>query len=135
MKELFKTLSKKIDYAMGLHLSRNDSMILEKAAYRSPQSVPSINQTDTFTNPTPMFLTIEVKRRVSDVDPKVQLGVWVAAEFRKRAVEDYNRNMPVVAVAITGDNWELWFVHETSWNCPQREEVVRSSGHLFVTTC
>jgi hypothetical protein len=80
-----------------------------------------------------MFLNIEVKRRISDVDPRVQLGVWVTAEFRKRAIEGYDRNMLVVAIAITGDDWELWIAHETGWNRPQVEEVVRHlSGNLFV---
>jgi hypothetical protein len=125
---LFKALSRKIDYAMGLILPDRDLQTLNHAVYINETSVPSINQTDRFANFIPVFLNIEVKRRVSDVDPQVQLAVWVTAEFKKRAVEKYGRNMPVVAIAVTGDSWDLWIAYEPSWNQIEVEEVVCFPG-------
>ena len=123
----FRALNRKIDYAMGLILPDSDLQALERAVYTNETSVPSINQTDRFANFIPMFLNIEVKRRVTDVDPQIQLAVWVIAEFKKRAVEGYNRNMPVVTIAITGDVWDLWMAYEPSWDKLAVEEVVRLS--------
>ena len=109
---------------MGLILSDHDLQALNRAVYANETSVPSINQTDRFTNFIPMFLNIEVKRRVTDIDPQIQLAVWATAEFKKRALENYGRNMPVVAIAITGDAWDPWMAYEPSWNKPAVEEVV-----------
>lgn len=119
-------MNKKVDYAMGLLLPRSDQRALARAPYVCQHSVPSINQTDTFANFVPMFLNIEVKRHVSDVDPMVQLGVWVAAEFRKRSIEAYDRNMPVLAIAITGDKWDLWIAYDAKYETSHVDEVVCS---------
>lgn len=70
-----------------------------------------------------MFLNLEVKRHDPKDDPKVQLAVWITAEFKKRAEEQYDRNMPVLAVAVYGDDWQLWIAYEP---CPRAESAVES---------
>ena len=117
------TLNKKIDYGMGLFLSSKHLKYLQRACFAS-RSIPSISQTDTQANFTPMFLNVEVKRHFTDIDPKIQLAVWITAEFKKRALEGYDRSMPVLAAAITGDSWELWIVHERDWATEMVEAVV-----------
>ena len=71
----------------------------------------SINQTSTFVNFVPMFLNIEVKRKNSDIDPLIQLGAWISAEFEKRRIEHYSLDMPVLAIEIQGDQWGLYMVY------------------------
>ena len=73
-------------------------------------AIDSINQTSGFVNFTPMFLNIVVKRRNSDKDPLIQLEAWISAEFEKRRIEQYRLNMPVLAIEIRGDQWELYTV-------------------------
>jgi hypothetical protein len=96
-------LNKKIDYAVGLHLSID--------AVRTLQDVKkSINQTITFLNHTPVFLNVEVKRYASARNSKVQLAAWIAAEFKKRYIEGWPLDMPVLAVEIEQDSWLLYIV-------------------------
>lgn len=70
-------------------------------------TAPSINQTASFANKTPIFLNIEVKRRHVTRDPTVQLAAWIAAEFTKRRYEVWDLSFPVFAIEIDGDNWLL----------------------------
>jgi hypothetical protein len=70
-------------------------------------NAPSINQTASFANETPIFLNIEVKRRHVARDPTVQLAAWIAAEYTKRRYEEWDLGFPVFAVEIDGDNWIL----------------------------
>jgi len=106
---LFKELNKKIDGAMGLHLTFAERCVLDEATYIGPH--PSINAVaGHFQNFTPMYLTIEVKRPNQDKDPLIQLGAWASAEFEKRELEGYSLDMPTLAIEIDGDTWRLWVV-------------------------
>lgn len=63
-----------------------------------------------------MFVNIEVKKRHQSRDPMIQLGAWVAAEFNKRRAEGWPMDMPVVAIAIDQDEWNMYIVHHVSEN-------------------
>ena len=95
-----------MDYAIGLRLSPRERDWLERGQFAENCPV-SINQTATFANLTPLFINVEVKRRYVDKDPMIQLAAWIAAEFSKRKLEGYSLEMPVFAIAIDGDLWEL----------------------------
>lgn len=110
---LFKDLDKRIDYALGLRLSVQERDLLERGQYAEYHPT-SINQTSNFANLTPLFVNIEVKRRHADRDPMIQLAAWIAAEFNKRKVEGYSLEMPVFAIAIDGDLWELYIAYAES---------------------
>tara|TARA_R110002003_G_scaffold2994_1_gene24751 strand:+ start:7419 stop:7940 length:522 start_codon:yes stop_codon:yes gene_type:complete len=96
-------LNKKIDYAVGLDLSLDAVRTLQDAK-------TSINQTVAFMNHTPVFLNVEVKRYASARNPRVQLAAWNAAEFKKRSVEGWPLDMPVLAMEIEQDSWLLYIV-------------------------
>ena len=115
---LFKDLDKRIDAAIGLNLPSEKRSILETGVYT--EGVPSINQTASFVNFIPMFANVEIKRPNTDRDPLIQLGTWIAAEFKKRKKEGYSLDMPVLAIAIEGDAWDLHMVFA-------REDVDRST--------
>ncbi|RMZ66525.1 hypothetical protein GMOD_00001867 [Pyrenophora seminiperda CCB06] len=102
----FNDLDKKIDYAVGLKLSRTARLTLQGA----PNFIKSINQTASFVNWHPMFLNVEVKRNYVNRDPAIQLAAWIAAEFRKRKLEKWSLAMPVFAVEIQTDAWLLHLV-------------------------
>lgn len=111
----YPDLDKRIDYAIGLSLSPSTLEILQNATYNT--TIKSINQTSTFCNFIPMFVNIEVKRRHVVKDPAIQLGSWIAAEFRKRLIEgwtDIKKNgslgSPVFAIEIEADAWILYIV-------------------------
>ena len=134
-RDVFKALNKKIDYAMGLLLPDEDIEYLERGTYSMSPAISSINQTDGFTRFIPMFLNVEVKRQDPNSDAKVQLAVWITAEFKKRAEEGYDRNMPVLAVAVYGDDWSLWIAYEPS---PEKgspvQKIVRHYARCRVNT-
>ncbi|KAF2817691.1 uncharacterized protein BDZ99DRAFT_505308 [Mytilinidion resinicola] len=102
---LYHDLDKRIDYVVGLDLHRTTLKTLRCIKYCT--TVPSINQTASFANETPIFLNIEVKRRHVARDPTVQFAAWIAAEFTKRRYEEWDLGFPVFAVEIDGDNWLL----------------------------
>lgn len=58
-----------------------------------------------------MFVNIAVKRSYSGQDPLIQLAVWITAEFEKRKIEGYSLDMPVLAIAVVEQNWQLYMVH------------------------
>jgi hypothetical protein len=102
---LYRDLDKRIDYVVGLDLNRTALKTLRRTKYCT--TAPSINQTASFANETPIFLNLEVKRRHVARDPTVQLAAWIAAEFTKRRYEEWDLGFPVFAVEIDGDNWLL----------------------------
>ena len=112
---LYRDLNKKIDAAMSLHLRPSEKTILKRGRYNTTSSPynqpPSINQTSFFTNFSPMFIYIEVKRPNTDKDPLIQLGAWAAAEFMKRTLEKYSLDMPVCAIDVCGDDWNMYLVY------------------------
>lgn len=74
----------------------------------------SINQTaSTFTCFKPMFINIEVKGPFDERDPLIQLGAWCSAEFEKRHEEKFPLDMPVVAISVVQDTWDLYIVYAT----------------------
>lgn len=107
---LFKELNKRIDCAVGLRLSYAEKYTLGRGHFQA-FSKPSINQTSTFVNLTPMFINIAVKRSDSNQDPLIQLAAWVAAEFEKRKIEGYSLDMLVLAIEVVEQNWGLYMVY------------------------
>jgi ribosomal protein S28E/S33 len=39
------------------------------------------------------------------------LGAWTAAEFTKRVLEEYSLDMPVCAIDVSGDEWNIYLVY------------------------
>ena len=114
--------------AVGLRLSEEEEEQLERGEYNLKGCVPSINQTSSFVNFTPMFLNIEIKMPDTDKDPLIQLGAWIVAEFEKRKIEDYTLDMPVLAIAITGDQWDLHVVYADMQKGKGKEYRVKFIG-------
>lgn len=114
--EVWRVLNKRIDFGIGLNISYEQRTTLTKGNYRynHPQKLgTSINQTSSWANYVPIFLNIEVKRKHVPVDPMIQLGAWVAAEFKKRELEGYDVHMPVFAIELEEDTWNLYIVYVT----------------------
>ena len=103
---MFRDVDKRIDAVIGLNLTPREREFLDRGRF---DSIPSINQTASFTNFTPIFANVEVKRR--DKDPLIQLGAWIASEYEKRKIEGYCQDMPVVAITVVGDQWNMYLVY------------------------
>jgi hypothetical protein len=95
---------------MGLALPAHQNAALKHGNFQHNFQARSINQTTSWVNFVPMFVNIEVKKKYS-MDPMVQLAAWVAAEFEKRQRERYSLDMPVFAIAIEEDTWNLWIAY------------------------
>ena len=105
---MFKDLDKRIDAGIGLNLPFKKRNILKTGLYS--EGIPSINQTASFVNFVPMFANVIIKRPNTNEDPLIQLGTWIAAGFKKRKKEGYSLDMPVLAIAIDSDLWDLYMV-------------------------
>jgi hypothetical protein len=93
----------------------SDREKLAKGNYRGP--LPSINQTTDFTCYTPIFLNVSFSCPSLPEDPRIPLSIWIAAEFKKRVLEGWDRSMPVTAVVISGHKWELYVVYDPDYEC------------------
>ena len=92
---------------MSLHLRHSEKNILHRSRYHTTTQLnqpPSNNQTSFFTNTSPIFIHVEVKRPNPNKDPLIQLGDWVAAEFIKRTFENCSLDMLVSAIGVCGDD-------------------------------
>ena len=99
---------------MSLHLRHSEKNILHRGRYNTTtplNQLPSINQTSLFTNSSPIFIYVEVERPNPNKDPPIQLGAWAAAEFIKRTFENYSLDMPVCAIGVCGDDWNMYLVY------------------------
>jgi hypothetical protein len=120
---LYPDLDKRIDYAVGLSPSLSTLRTLRNATYNTVTK--SVNQTSTFCNFIPMFVNVDVKKKHVGKDPTIQLGAWIAAEFRKRLIEGWtgmgvedtqsrgnnlSLGSPVFAIEIEADAWLLYVV-------------------------
>ena len=124
--ELFKDLIKKINFAVGLELSDDTLDTLRSADTFSP----SINQTQSFISYHPIFLNVEVKKAYQAKDPVIPLAAWTAAEFKKRKAEGWDLGMPVLTVAISGNQWTLYVVASR-----KAEDVPCGYRLYFLGTC
>ena len=114
--EVWRILNKKIDFAIGLNIPREQKTALQNGTYGYPHLQrlgTSINQTSSWVNCVPMFINIEVKKKNASDDPMIQIGAWVAAEFRKRELEGYGISMPFFAIEIEEDMWNLYIGYAT----------------------
>ncbi|KAL9051955.1 MAG: hypothetical protein Q9206_004498 [Seirophora lacunosa] len=118
--QTFRDLSKKVDNALALTLTKQENQILMKAVtkYRI-NGAASINQTQNWTAFIPMFQYTELK--VDRTDPMIQLAVWVCAEVEKRHREEYALDLPFPLIAISEDYWELWIAYSEEIPLSQRQ--------------
>ena len=79
----------------------------------------------------PVHRAETLKRKIQNKDSLIQLGGWAAAEFQKREEEGYSLNMPVLAIEITGDEWELWEVY-TKMEEGKQERILDCRSCSFV---
>lgn len=120
---MYKTLERKIDFVMGLSLSRLDRRKLTDGNYNFGDQ-PSINQTTVFTRYTPIFLNVEIKKPQTSSDPRLQLAVWIAAEFKKRLMEGWDRSIPVMAITVDGHAWSLYIVYEPGFESAKLTRIL-----------
>ncbi|KAL8676763.1 MAG: hypothetical protein Q9186_006744 [Xanthomendoza sp. 1 TL-2023] len=117
----FTIVNKKIDLAFAIQITKEESTTLMiKTARYHMDSEASINQSRGFAAIKFIFGNVEVKN--DHRDPLIQLAVWIAAEFVKRAQEGYPMDVPVVAIAIDGDYWDLWIAYSVKVPESQRLE-------------
>ena len=107
--DVFTSTDKRIDCAIACPLSKDQKGWLN--AGRFATGCASLNQTSTWTNLKPMFLNVEVKTITGARDPDVQLGIWIGAEFEKRRHEGYPMEMPIIAIAVLEDYWQMYIAY------------------------
>jgi hypothetical protein len=64
--EVWKILNKRIDFAIGLNISRGQKIALKNGSYGYPhphQPGTSIDQTSSWVDHVPMFVNIKVKKK------------------------------------------------------------------------
>lgn len=107
-------IQKKIDYVLTLVLTDAQKKQLKNAFTKLAPEHQSLTQClDTALAYSPIFAYIEVKIINQARDPTVQLAIWIAAGFKKNLQAGYDMTMPVPAISITGDYWDLYVAY---WN-------------------
>ncbi|KAL8676765.1 MAG: hypothetical protein Q9186_006746 [Xanthomendoza sp. 1 TL-2023] len=119
---LFERLfaQKKIDHAVTVILPKDDLVILGRRKYQVSPLRPSINQTKGFTAMKLICLYVEIK--MDGRDSLVNLGSFIAAEFKKRSEEGWQdlMHLPAIAIAVDQHYWTLWIA--CAVDSPKRTE-------------
>ena len=97
-----------IDWCLGLKLDSADQRTISAAFATMDKFEQSLNQSLGYIRMEPLFLDIEIKKVLSDIDPEVQIAIWASASFLKRRHHHWDTSMPMPAVVVNGHNWDYY---------------------------
>ena len=128
--------SKKVDYALVLHLSNGSALfklvrdLANEVAVRDREPAPHFNQTTYLPVAyAPIAVSIETKPQFSSQDPLIQLGLWTAAWHKRMSYlrsqlnwsapdEAPPRLVSLPLIQVVGHHWHMYFA------CDSGEAIV-----------
>lgn len=103
------TISKMVDWCLGLELSpQEDSLV--SAAWRQINywNEHSLNQSLSFIKKTPLFADVEIKKTQQSSNPEIQLAIWGSGADQKRKHHGWDTSMPMPGITIEGHTWRYY---------------------------
>ncbi|KAL8726660.1 MAG: hypothetical protein Q9166_006582 [cf. Caloplaca sp. 2 TL-2023] len=102
------TVSKMVDWCLGLELSPTQETIVNKAFHTIPENTRSLNQSLLYIDNVPLFLDIEIKKSSPGRDAELQLAVWACAAMKKKLEMGWDASMPMPGLVIEGHLWQYY---------------------------
>lgn len=110
-------MTRMVDYTFGLKLSYTEHNTTNAAFGKLPMNLGSLNQTLDFPRFHPLFLDIELKKSLSNEDPRVQLAVWKLAWLKKMQIHGWDSEVfPVPGITIEGHVWKYYLFYKSGSN-------------------
>ncbi|KAL8910878.1 MAG: hypothetical protein Q9171_003877 [Xanthocarpia ochracea] len=106
------TVSKMVDWCIGLQLGWEDETIINRAFSTILPNMRSLNQSLSFIDMVPLFVDIEIKKTNPGRDPEVQLAIWKCAALKKMREMAWDTSMPMPGIVIEGHNWSYYIFVE-----------------------
>ncbi|KAL8992390.1 MAG: hypothetical protein Q9188_007598, partial [Gyalolechia gomerana] len=106
------TVSKMVDWCLGLQLGWEDETIINRAFSTVRPNMRSLNQSLSFIDMVPLFVDIEIKKTNPGRDPEVQLAIWKCAALKKMREMAWDTSMPMPGIVIEGHNWSYYIFVE-----------------------
>ena len=103
-------LTRKIDYALTLKIDEEKKIQLGNAFYKLSPEDRSVTQCLDLPFQ-PLIVNLEIKKSNQSRDALVQLAIWIAAGFNKNIQGGYDLTMPVPAIVVEGDFWNLYVAY------------------------
>ncbi|KAL8726540.1 MAG: hypothetical protein Q9166_006647 [cf. Caloplaca sp. 2 TL-2023] len=119
------TVSKIVDWCLGLELDWEDETIINRAFSTVRPNMRSLNQSLSFIDQVPIFLDIEIKKTNPGRDPEVQLAIWACAALKKKREMTWDTSMPMPGIVIEGHNWSYYVFVEI------KKDLVCLKPHLL----
>ncbi|KAL8650556.1 MAG: hypothetical protein Q9210_003748 [Variospora velana] len=107
-----RSISRMIDWCVAIDLSDEELKVVQKGNSELPDMVKSLNQSTSWIRSWPIFLDVELKKTLTDRDPKVQLAIWACGGMLKRRWHHWSTNLPFPGITITGPKWEYFLFFE-----------------------
>ncbi|KAL8699387.1 MAG: hypothetical protein Q9201_006031 [Fulgogasparrea decipioides] len=108
------TISKMVDWCLGLELDENEHSIINEAFRQIRQNARSLNQSLSYIDTVPLFLDIEIKKTHQARNPEVQLAVWACAGLKKKRYMGWDSSLPMPGIVVQGHNWFYYLFVEIS---------------------
>ncbi|KAL8896778.1 MAG: hypothetical protein Q9207_007541 [Kuettlingeria erythrocarpa] len=99
------TVSKMIDWCIGLQLGWEDDSIINRAFSTVRPNMRSLNQSLSFIDMVPLIVDIELKKTNPGRDPELQLAIWKCAALKKNREMGWDTSMPMPGIVVEGHNW------------------------------
>lgn len=100
---------KMVDWCLARALDYKDEDILEKAFATIYPNECSVNQSLSYISRPPLFLDIEMKRKLQPTDPEVELAIWASGALQKKIHQGWDPRLPMPAITIEGHLW-CWYM-------------------------
>ena len=117
--EAVSPTSRMVDWCVGLLLDEETKDLVAKAFATLPDNIQSLNQSMNFIRHTSILFDIEIKRTMVIRDPRVQLAIWIAAQYKKKLYHQWDTSMPMPGLVVNGFDWECFLFF------PRNSQLVR----------
>ncbi|KAL9047053.1 MAG: hypothetical protein Q9214_000270 [Letrouitia sp. 1 TL-2023] len=102
------TVSKMVDWSLGLELNMEEERIVSRAFSKIRPNECSLNQSLSYISRCPFFLDIEIKKSQPVKNPEVQLAIWESGALQKKRHHGWDTSLPMPAITIEGHNWTYY---------------------------
>ena len=101
-----------VDWSLGLEIENEDLLVIDQAWKSHSDNEFSLNQSISYISNYLLLADFEIKEKVSNRDPLVQLAIWQAGGLLKKRHHGWDTSMPIPGITITDHHWECFLFFE-----------------------
>ena len=110
--EAAESIGRMVDWSLGLEIENEDLQLIDQAWKSHSDNEFSLNQSISYISNYLLLADFEIKKKVSNRDPLVQLAIWQAGGLLKKRHHEWATSMPMPGITIIGHHWECFLFFE-----------------------